>query len=217
MAVCPPYVYLETVGQALAGSAIGLGAQNVSAERDGAFTGEISVSMLTDLGCQFVILGHSERRTLMGETDAIVLKKAQAALAGGLTPIICVGESLAQRQAQETQTVIARQFEESVCGLTPQQVEKVVLAYEPIWAIGTGQVATPQQAEEVHSHLRKLLSGRYNGQLAEMVRLLYGGSVKPSNAAELLGQPNVDGALVGGASLVADDFLGIFKAAQSAK
>lgn len=210
--VCPPSIYLEAVGKALDGSPVALGAQNMSAEANGAFTGEISSSMLTDVGAEYVILGHSERRTLMAETDAEVNAKTLAALQAGLVPIVCVGELLEQRVAGKTGEVIAEQFAGSLAGLTAEQVVKVVIAYEPVWAIGTGKVATPEQAEEVHADLRRLLTESYNGEIADKVRILYGGSVKPGNAAELIGQENVDGALVGGASLKADDFLGIAKA-----
>jgi triosephosphate isomerase len=178
-------------------------------EQNGAFTGEISAAMIKDCGGTFVVLGHSERRHVLGETDEMVNKKTLAAHAAGLTPIVCVGELLAEREAGKTGEVIRRQFEGSLAGLSPELMAATVVAYEPVWAIGTGKVATPQQAEEVHADLRKLIEGRYNGETAEQVRILYGGSVKPDNAAELLGQPNVDGALIGGASLKADDFLAI--------
>jgi triosephosphate isomerase (TIM) len=207
--VCPPSVYLTAVAGALRGSPVALGAQNMYHEADGAFTGEISAAMLKDVGCSYVILGHSERRHILGETDAEVNKKTLAALAAGLTPIVCVGELLSEREAGQTATVIKRQFEGSLAGVSADEIEKVVIAYEPVWAIGTGKVATPEQAEEVHADLRRLLTERYNERSAAKVRILYGGSVKPSNAAELLAQPNIDGALVGGASLKADDFLGI--------
>jgi triosephosphate isomerase len=212
--VCPPYVYLDAVAGVLKGSRIALGAQDVYHEAPGAFTGEIATSMLKDLGCTHVILGHSERRHLMGEDDQAVNRKLHAALAAGLTPVVCVGEQLSERESGQTQAVIRRQFEQSLAGISPEQMRKIVLAYEPVWAIGTGKVATPEQAEEVHSDLRKLLQDRYNAEVASEVRVLYGGSVKPSNTAELVGQPNVDGALVGGASLKAEDFLGIVAAAQ---
>ena len=172
--------------------------------------------MLVDLGCRYVILGHSERRHILGETDAEVNKKALAALAAGLMPIVCVGELLAEREAGQTAEVIRRQFEGSLAGLSAEQIAKIVIAYEPVWAIGTGKVATPEQAEEVHTDLRKILADRYNAPIAEAVRIQYGGSVKASNAAELLAQPNVDGALVGGASLKADEFLGIVAGLQVA-
>jgi triosephosphate isomerase len=209
MAVCPPSCYLDAVGRAIAGSKVALGAQNMYHEKDGAFTGELSASMLCDLGCKYVILGHSERRQVLGETDAAINKKVHAALAAGLVPIVCVGELLAQREAGRTLDVIRTQFDGSLAGLSPEQMTKLVIAYEPIWAIGTGKVATPQQAEEVHLDLRKIMADRYNLSVADRVRIQYGGSVKPDNAADLLGQPDIDGALVGGASLKVDQFLGI--------
>lgn len=214
--VCPPFVYLGAVGKVVTGSPVALGAQNLYAEPNGAFTGEISASMLTDVGATYVILGHSERRNLMGETDAMVNAKTKAALAAGLTPIVCLGELLEQREAGQTGEVIATQFAGSLADLTADEVASLVIAYEPVWAIGTGKVATPEQAEEVHADLRRLLVERYNNQTAATVRILYGGSVKPDNAAELMSQANVDGALVGGASLKADDFLGIAKAVPAA-
>jgi triosephosphate isomerase len=209
LAVCPPSVYLDAVGQVVAGSRIGLGGQNMYHEASGAFTGEISAAMLLDVGCRYVIVGHSERRQLLGETDEQINRKVLAALAAGLTPIMCVGELLNQREAGQTAAVIRAQFAGSLAGLTAEQMRSVVIAYEPVWAIGTGKVATPEQAQEVHLDLRKLIAQRYNADLAQQVRIQYGGSVKPSNAAELLSQPDIDGALVGGASLTADDFLGI--------
>ncbi|HEX4411976.1 MAG TPA: triose-phosphate isomerase [Lacipirellulaceae bacterium] len=207
--VCPPSVYLAPVQEALAGSSVALGAQNMYFEANGAFTGELSAAMLKDVGCSHVILGHSERRHILKETDADVNKKALAALAAGLIPIVCVGELLGEREAGKTGAVIKTQFEGSLAGVSAEQIEKTVLAYEPVWAIGTGKVATPEQAAEVHADLRRLLVERYNDRSAAKVRILYGGSVKASNAGELLAQPNVDGALVGGASLKADEFLGI--------
>ena len=209
LAVCPPSCYLDAVGRAIAGSNVALGAQNMYHEKEGAFTGELSASMLSDLGCKYVILGHSERRHVLGETDAAINKKIHAALAAGLVPIVCVGELLAQREAGRTLDVIRTQFDGSLAGLSPEQMTKLVIAYEPVWAIGTGKVATPQQAEEVHLDLRKIMADRYNSSVADQVRLQYGGSVKPDNAADLLGQPDIDGALVGGASLKVDQFLGI--------
>ena len=213
IAVCPPAVYLDAVQSALQGSVIRWGAQNMYHTPNGAFTGEISASMLLDLGCHHVILGHSERRALMGETDAQINEKTLAALENGLFPIVCVGESLEQRESGQTQEVVAHQFENSLAGLDADQIGRVVIAYEPVWAIGTGKVATPEQAEAVHDDLRKMLENRYDGAVSGRVQILYGGSVKPGNAAELLSQPNVDGALVGGASLKADDFSGIIQAA----
>jgi triosephosphate isomerase (TIM) len=207
--VCPPSIYLVPVGEALAGSSVALGAQNMYHEANGAFTGELSAAMLKDVGCTYVILGHSERRHILGETDSDVNKKTLAALAAGLIPIVCVGELLSEREAGKTSAVIKSQFDGSLAGVSAEQIEKTVLAYEPVWAIGTGKVATPEQAAEVHADLRRLLVERYNDRSAAKVRILYGGSVKASNAGELLAQPNVDGALVGGASLKADEFLGI--------
>ena len=214
VAVAPPSVYLHAVGQVTQGSAVGLSAQNMYHEACGAFTGETSASMLLDLGCKYVILGHSERRHILGETDEDVNRKALAALAAGLVPIICVGETLQQREAGKTQSVVKQQCEGSLAGLSNEQMIGVVIAYEPVWAIGTGKVATPDQAEEGHADLRRLLETRYNSDVAAAVRIQYGGSVKPENASELLGQPNIDGALVGGASLKVDSFLGIIAAAQ---
>lgn len=215
LAICPPSVYLDAVGTAIKGSAVGLGAQNVYFESNGAFTGEISGAMLLDLGCQYVILGHSERRHVLGETDEDVNRKVKVALEGGLTPIVCVGETLAQREADQTAEVVSTQFSGSLAGLTAEQVGQLVIAYEPVWAIGTGKVATPEQAEQVHADLRRLLEKNYNTDVAGKVRIQYGGSVKPNNAVELLSQDNIDGALVGGASLDADNFFGIVAGAPS--
>jgi triosephosphate isomerase len=214
VAVCPPSVYLAGVGQALAGSAVGLGAQNCYHEVKGAFTGEISPAMLVDLGCRYVILGHSERRQIFKESNADVNRKTLAALTAGLTPIVCVGETLEERQDNRTAAVVRGQIEGSLAGLSAQQAVKLVIAYEPVWAIGTGVVATSEQAEEVHADLRKLLEARYTAGVAASVRIQYGGSVNAENAATLLRQPNIDGALVGGASLKADSFLAIVAAAR---
>ena len=213
IAVCPPSVYLDAVSMAVGDAAVGVGAQNVYHEAFGAFTGELSVSMLTDVGCRYVILGHSERRHILGETDQQINQKVHAALAAGLIPIACVGELLEEREANKTEDVIRRQFAGSLAGLSDEQMATTVIAYEPVWAIGTGKVATPDQAQEVHADLRRLIEERYNADIAAAVRIQYGGSVKPSNAADLLSQPDIDGALVGGASLNADDFLGIVAAA----
>jgi triosephosphate isomerase len=211
--VCPPSVYVLAVAEAVKGKGIEVGAQNMYFEPSGAFTGEVSAAMLLDVGAKYVILGHSERRHIFKESDAEVNKKTHAALAAGLAPIVCVGELLEEREAGRTAAVITSQFEGSLSGVTTEQIRGVVIAYEPVWAIGTGKVATPQQAEEVHADLRSLLAKRYNQAIADSVRILYGGSVKASNAAELLGQPNIDGALVGGASLKVEEFLGIAGAA----
>ncbi|HRF01833.1 MAG TPA: triose-phosphate isomerase [Pirellulaceae bacterium] len=213
VAVCPPSPYLSDVVQATAGSKVGVGGQNCHFEAQGAFTGEVATAMLVDVGCRYVILGHSERRQLFGETDAGVLAKAKAALGVGLIPIICVGETLEEREAGRTFEVVRGQCDGSIGGLTEAEAAKIVIAYEPVWAIGTGKVATPAQAEEVHSDLRTWLTSRYNASLASAVRIQYGGSVKPDNAVELLGQPNIDGALVGGAALKVDSFLAIVRAA----
>ena len=214
LAICPPSLYIDAVGQTLAGSSVGLGAQNMYHEASGAFTGEISAAMLVDLKCRYVILGHSERRHILGETDEQINRKVMAALNAGLTPIVCVGELLSEREAGQTAEIICRQFDGSLAGLSEEQLKRVVIAYEPVWAIGTGKVATPEQAQEVHLDLRKLIASRYNSGTAEAVRIQYGGSVKPSNAADLLSQPDIDGALVGGASLKAEDFLGIAAGAK---
>ena len=213
VAVCPPYVYLDSVRDALRGSSIAYGSQDVYHQANGAFTGEISAAMLVDLGCQYAIVGHSERRRIMGESDEAVCKKTGAALAAGLTAIVCIGETLAEREKNQTFDICASQLLGSLAGLTAEQLAKVVIAYEPVWAIGTGKTATPGQAQEVHADLRKLLANRYNPQVAEAMRLLYGGSVKADNAAELLKQPDIDGALVGGAALDAEGFSKIIAAA----
>jgi len=170
--------------------------------------------MLTDIGCQYVILGHSERRAIFGETDELISKKVHAALAAGLTPIVCVGETLEEREADKTADVVKQQFTGSLAGLTTDQASKIVIAYEPVWAIGTGKVASPEQAQEVHADLRRLLESGYNAAVADSVRIQYGGSVKPGNASELLSQQDIDGALVGGASLEAESFLAIIAAAN---
>ena len=214
--VCPPFVYLEAVREAIDGGAVGLGAQNMYHLPHGAFTGEISPAMLVDLGCQFVILGHSERRNIFKETNADVNAKVHAALKVGLTPIVCVGEQLADREGGRTHEVIREQFDGSLAGVSADQIAQVVLGYEPIWAIGTGRVATPQQAQETQHDLRKLLAERYNSSVAAAVHILYGGSVKPENVAELLAQADVDGGLVGGACLKVADFLGIISLAAVA-
>ncbi len=213
VAVCPPSVYLEAVASKLADSVIGVGAQNIYHQPKGAFTGELSAAMLRDVGCKYVILGHSERRHILGETNEDVCRKVHAALAAGLTPIVCVGETREQREANKTADIVAEQFYGSLAGVTPQKASQLVIAYEPVWAIGTGLTATPEQAEEVHADLRKLLVQRFGADVADGLRIQYGGSVKADNAAELLGQPNIDGALVGGASLTVEGFVPIIQAA----
>jgi triosephosphate isomerase len=217
IAVCPPAVYLGELGKALHATNIGLGAQNVNSKTEGAYTGEISCSMLKDVGCRYVILGHSERRAIYGETDSMVNEKLHAVLAAGLTPIVCVGETLEQREAGQTQQVVRSQCIGSLAGLTEDQMLKTVLAYEPVWAIGTGKTASPAQAEEVHKDIRTLLETQFSVGTAQRVIVLYGGSVKADNAQELLSEPNIDGALVGGASLKQDSFEGIIKAATSVR
>lgn len=215
VAVCPPAVYLGELGKALHGSNIGLGAQNAYSKPEGAYTGELSCAMLKDVGCRYVILGHSERRAIFGETDAMVNEKLHAVLAAGLTPIVCIGETLEQREAGQTQQVVRSQCVGSLAGLSHEQMLKTVLAYEPVWAIGTGKTATPAQAEEVHQDIRNLLESQFSKETSQKVIIQYGGSVKADNAMELLSQPNIDGALVGGASLKQDSFEGIVRAASS--
>lgn len=212
--VCPPFVYVASVGQTVADSGVQLGAQDVYFEESGAFTGEVSVGMLKDVGCRSVIIGHSERRHVMGETDEVINKKVKAALAGGLQAVLCVGELLSDREAGNTESVLDTQMAGGLADLSADQAKNVVIAYEPVWAIGTGVTATTEQAESAHLHLRKWLTSHYNSELAEQMQILYGGSVKPDNAEALMSQPNVDGALVGGASLKADLFVPIIDAAR---
>lgn len=209
--VCPPFISLQAVKDVLAGSNIGLGAQNIFWEKNGAFTGEVSAPMLKSVGCAYVIIGHSERRTYFGETDSTVNKRIFAALAEGLKPIVCVGETLEEREAGKTFDVIKRQITGGLANLSTEQMMPVVIAYEPVWAIGTGKTATPAQAQEVHAFIRQLLKELFGQATADATRLQYGGSVKPENAAELMSQPDIDGALVGGASLKAETFEKIIK------
>ncbi|MCA9041573.1 MAG: triose-phosphate isomerase [Planctomycetaceae bacterium] len=211
--LCPPFPYLTTVKEKISGSSIKLGAQNCYHEAEGAFTGETSVGMLQDTGCDWVILGHSERRHVMGETDEDINKKVVAALDKGLGVILCVGELLEERQADKTNDVLETQMKGGLQGISAEGLKNVIIAYEPVWAIGTGVTATTEEAESAHDFLRKWLSTNYNADAAESMQILYGGSVKPDNAADLMSQPNVDGALVGGASLKADSFGGIIDAA----
>lgn len=212
VAVAPPSVFLGTAVETLRGTSIGVSAQNCHHEKQGAFTGELSAAMVADVGCRYVILGHSERRALFGETDASVSKKAAAALASGLNPIVCVGETLAEREAGRTLDVVTTQVHGSLADVNPADALRVTIAYEPVWAIGTGRNATSAQAQEVHAHIRALLRKKF-GDAADTMRIQYGGSVKPDNAKELMDQPDVDGALVGGASLKEDSFTAIVKAA----
>lgn len=211
--VCPPFTYLVTAANALKNSKIGLGAQNVYFQADGAFTGEISCQMLKDCCCEYVIIGHSERRHILGETDETINKKLKAAIAAGIKPIFAVGELLEERKAEKTNQVVQSQIKKGLEGITSEQMAMVTVAYEPVWAIGTGLTATPQQAQEVHSMIRALLESMYSKDIAEQTRIQYGGSAKPSNAAELLEKQDVDGLLVGGASLKVEDFSAMVKAA----
>ncbi len=211
--LCPPFPYLALAKEAVNGTDVKIGAQDVYFESPGAFTGEVSVDMLSDVGCFATIIGHSERRHVLGEDDVTINKKVKAALAGGLGAVLCVGELLEERDAGNTETVLDTQMAGGLVDITSEQMEKIVIAYEPVWAIGTGKVATPDQAESVHAHLRNWLESRYNSDVAESTRILYGGSVKANNARTLLEQQNVDGALVGGASLKADSFVPIIEAA----
>jgi triosephosphate isomerase len=207
--LAPPYMAIPTVREILMSSDIGLGAQDLYWETSGAFTGEISGPMLVDCGCTHVIIGHSERRQYFDETDYTVAKKVAAAVDCGLAPVVCVGETLEQRESGSTMQTIEHQVGGDLCQLPADHYSKLIVAYEPVWAIGTGRTATPDQAEQVHAHIRELLADVLTPEAAEATRILYGGSVKPDNVDELMACPNVDGALVGGASLKADDFLRI--------
>jgi triosephosphate isomerase len=215
--VCPPFVYLAAVKNALGSSNIGLGAQDVYFEQKGAFTGEISCKMLKDVGCRNVIIGHSERRHVIGETDELINKKLAAAIDMGLLPIFCVGELLEQRKAGKTAQIVKEQIQKGLKGVTIEEAKAITIAYEPVWAIGTGINAAPGQAQEVHLMIRQLIGEMYNKDFAEQMRIQYGGSVKPDNACEIITQRDVDGFLVGGASLKADEFAAIVKAAAEVK
>ncbi|MDC0708580.1 triose-phosphate isomerase [Stigmatella sp. ncwal1] len=212
LVIAPPFVALHSVAQAIEDSNLKLAAQNCHWEVSGAFTGEVAAPMLKEVGCAYVIVGHSERRQFFGETDETVNKRSRAVLKAGMVPIICVGETLAEREGNQTLEVVERQVKGALAGFSAADVARFVLAYEPVWAIGTGRTATSAQAQEVHVAIRSQLARLYDGAAAGQVRIQYGGSVKPDNAAELLGQPDVDGALVGGASLKAGDFAAIVKA-----
>lgn len=209
--VCTPFTALSEVKDILNDCSIGLGAQNIYWEDFGAFTGEVSAPMIKAIGVEYVIIGHSERRQFFGETDATVNKKIKAALKHALIPIVCIGEVLGERESGKTFDVIKTQLEGSLVNLTALEMENIVLAYEPVWAIGTGKTATPAQAQEVHKFIRDWLTKKYDAAIANKVRIQYGGSVKPENTAELMGQPDIDGALVGGASLKSDSFTAIVK------
>ncbi len=211
LAVCAPFPYLVQCQSLLAGSAVGWGAQDVSAETRGAFTGEVAASMLSEFGCGYAIVGHSERRMYHGETDVQVATKALRALEHGITPIVCVGETLAQRDAGETEQVVGRQLDAVLDALSVEQLGRIVVAYEPVWAIGTGKTATSEQAQAVHAFLRARVAARDAG-VAQRLSILYGGSVKPDNAGELFAMVDIDGGLIGGASLKAEDFLAIGRA-----
>jgi triosephosphate isomerase len=213
IAVCPPFPYLPQVSEFLQSSCISTGAQNVALEASGAFTGEVAAAMLKDLGCRYVIVGHSERRALHGETSAIVAQKFLQAQRESLIPILCVGETLEQREAGQTLSMVSEQLQCVIDAAGVAALQQAAIAYEPVWAIGTGKTATPAQAQEVHAHLRQLLESN-NASVAQQVRILYGGSVKADNAAELFAEADIDGALVGGASLVAQEFAVISQAAE---
>lgn len=213
VAVCPPFVYLQAVARAVSSSSVAVGAQDVYYQAKGAFTGEISASMLKDTGCTYALCGHSERRHVIGETDELINKKVTAAIGGGLLPILCVGELQSEREAGQTEEVVTRHIKKGLAGLSAEKVSAVTVAYEPVWAIGTGLTATPEQAQEVHELIRGFLAEIYDGQLADDIRILYGGSVKADNAADLMGRADIDGVLVGGASLKVDDFVAIIEAA----
>jgi triosephosphate isomerase len=211
VAIAPPFTAVAAAVNAAANSALAVGAQNMHWERDGAFTGEVSAAMIRETGARYVIVGHSERRTLFGDTSGTVNRKMHAALAAGLVPIVCIGETLAERDRNETMAVLDRQIKESLDGVTGEQLSGMVLAYEPVWAIGTGRNATPAQAGEAHFHIRQRLTQWFGLEASERCRVLYGGSVKPDNIAKLIAEPDVDGALVGGASLDPKSFFAIIQ------
>lgn len=206
--IAPPFVHLAPVAEVVKGSAVGLSAQNCADKEKGAYTGEVSVSMLASVGCEYTILGHSERRQYYGETDAKLVDKIHLALAAGLSPIFCIGENLEQREAGKHFDVVTEQVKSVLYTLSAEEMAKVIVAYEPVWAIGTGKTATAEQAQEIHACVRKVLAEKF-GALAEDITILYGGSCKPSNAKELFAQPDIDGGLIGGAALKADDFIAI--------
>jgi triosephosphate isomerase len=213
VALCPPFPYLSVVGEALRGSPVQLGAQNLYPEKEGAFTGEVSPVMLRDLGCRYVILGHSERRHKLGESNSFINRKVRAALECDLNVILCVGETLEEREHGRTEAILEEQLSAGLAGLSIQALSQITLAYEPVWAIGTGRNATPEQAEHAHAFLRRRVGQLYSPLVADSLCVQYGGSVKPENAAVLMREPDVDGALVGGASLKADQFMAIVQAA----
>ena len=211
VAVCPPFVYLQGVAKAINASSIALGSQNVYFEEKGAFTGETSCQMLKDVCCTYAIIGHSERRHVMGECNELINKKVHAAITSGLLPILCVGELLEEREGEKTTAVVTEQLKAGLAGVDAEKVLAVTVAYEPVWAIGTGKTATSAQAQEVHAMIRALLAEMYSQDVADQIRIQYGGSAKPSNTAELMACPDVDGLLVGGASLKVEDFSAMIK------
>ena len=213
--VFPSFVFLKDICEILSGSNVGVGAQNMNKENSGAFTGEVSGPMLRDVGCTHVIIGHSERRTIFHETNSMINSKIKAALSYGLSPIMCVGERQEERDADRTNEVVERQLSEGLECLTSDQVNELTIAYEPVWAIGTGKTASPEQANEVHAFIRRTIESKYDNDTAKRIRIQYGGSVNSKNAKDLLGQPDIDGALVGGASLDSESFLGIISDAAS--
>lgn len=214
VAVCPPYPYLALIGDLLKGSRIKLGAQNLYPAKEGAFTGEVSPGMLKDVGCEYAIVGHSERRHGLGEQDAFINHKVKSGIEAGLSVILCIGETLEEREAGSTKDILQQQLIHGLQGLPETALNQIVIAYEPVWAIGTGRTATPDQAQEMHAFVRGLFSTRFGDEAGQRLVIQYGGSVKPDNAQALMSQPDIDGALVGGASLKADDFLSIVRAAQ---
>ena len=212
--VCPPFPYLAATAAILSGTGIALGAQNVSQHESGAYTGETAPSMLSDVGCKYVIVGHSERRAIMGESSEMVAAKFQAVQDAGLIPVLCVGETQGERESKQTEAVVDEQLNAVIDGSGIEALQNAVIAYEPVWAIGTGLTATPEQAQDVHRHIRDVLAAQ-NQDVADAVKILYGGSVKGDNAAGLFGKPDIDGGLIGGASLIPADFLAIAEAAAS--
>jgi triosephosphate isomerase (TIM) len=212
--ICPTYTALYAVSEVVKGTKIKLGAQNMYFEEQGAFTGEVSPNMLKSAGCEYVILGHSERRTYFGETDDLVNKKVKKALEKGLKPIMCIGETLEEREGGITNQVVEKQVRGGLNNLSNEEISKVILAYEPVWAIGTGKTASPQQAQDVHSFIRDIVAKIADKNVADGIIIQYGGSMKPDNAKELMGQPDIDGGLIGGACLKADSFYGIIEAAK---
>jgi len=215
VAICPPYPFLQPIAKALEGSAVDVGAQDVDAHKSGARTGAVSASMLRSVGCSFTLVGHSERRDVFGDTDEIIAQKLRAGLDHGLKVMLCIGEHLDDRESHRTFEVVLGQLDIALKDLTLEETSRITLAYEPVWAIGTGRSATPEQAQEVHQRIRAHIATLFNHDVAGSMRILYGGSVKSSNAADLLTQPDVDGALVGGASLKAESFVNIIRARKS--